>query len=1389
MANGTRQDQRLAEALGAGHMLPDEFALAERVRITLAQAGGLRFGARDDGGRWDMALRQDPAMLLAELATFPLARRDGEFLGALECEAEAALWQRIWQLVRAYDGWCWGLVGLDTPGDGPSAIDVEGDGIGDALGEALLAQIGQGLGAMLSTGIAAFGHGGGALHPAWSSGAASPAAPLAQPLPEPAGAARRQWLRRCWLALRLAIARVQPLAHAQFARSLASGAHEPSMGLLLSALQLFQYSREPLNRFPARLVDFYYRDVLRLAPRPAVPEFVHLLLARAPRHAGDVEIAAGTRFVGGKDHQGRALEFAAETAVAVTGTHVSALCSLRMERDPTISPERDFDYPTRVRVDTVPLLPPDAAYAERAPWWPLLGGAMRASAAQAHAARLGFALASPLLQLQEGRREIRVRLLFAHPATDDHALQRALRTPAAARDAAWLSEVYRRYAAHEQQHFPGRPRATPAPAVADPEVLARDAWARASSFDGDVQLSFLLALCLACTTPDRFAERLGRLFAAWLVAADEDLRAEDLAALRAHAARLDPARAARRVEIDDPLILIHPPRDASTAAARPDRTLIFDRVFHGVFQAQLSAATGWLAVENVYACRRPGSDGVADGAVELVLRLGADAPAIVPCQPAAHGAGWPAQAVLQCTLRTQSRLYAYGLLVQYAVRAVRLSVSAHDVRNVVLYNQLGRLDPSKPFLPWGPTPVPGSYLVFGSAELAGKPLQSLHLDLRWSGLPGGAGGFPAHYDGYPGDWPAAGFASGAEVLADGQWRSDDGPALPLFSTAGGERLASRHRLTLPSTALRSFHRAAPPRADAPFVYGLEARSGFFRLPLAAPPAAFGHALYPSLLANALTRNARLKRPGPLPNEPYTPVLEGLSIGYTASDEIALHGAGTEDNPHATLQMLHVHPFGTAPLTRAGAPSPRLLPSIAGDGNLYIGLDGDERADLAGDGGDPQGALSLFFHLRRDVAAGRWADDAPQLSWSTWHADGWRPLPAHAVIADGTQGMLRSGIVQLNLPAGMVRERAAQPSEAYWLRLSADWGFVRLAGLYGVHCHAVRATRVLAAEMPGQGQGGDGAPGTALPPGSVNRAARALPGLGMVCQVGPSEGWRPADPPEAVRLRGAERLRHKGRAVTRWDYERLLLDAFPQVWKVRCFPHHEVTLDDALTAGGARRHHLANRPGQVLVVVVPYPQPGDLFSSTEAPRLDAAMLDAMQRYLQSCAAPGASVRVRNAAYERAQVRCIVQLARGHHPGTALRALNQAIVEHLSPWHPDGLGAEFGWSVRADALEAFLRAQDGVAAVGRVSMLHIVRNDRQFNALRDTAAQVLNGEARTLRPAQPWSLLLPTRRHLIELRDEVGPLVPRRTGIRRLEVGSTFIVGRPAPTSSGQERHDQ
>ncbi len=117
-------------------------------------------------------------------------------------------------------------------------------------------------------------------------------------------------------------------------------------------------------------------------------------------------------------------------------------------------------------------------------------------------------------------------------------------------------------------------------------------------------------------------------------------------------------------------------------------------------------------------------------------------------------------------LRTaKPALYARrAALAQYAVHDMRLSVSVQDMRDVVLYNQLGAPRSSKPFLPFGLTPAVGSHLVLGSAELACKPLQALQVDLKWSGSPTTPGGFPEHYEGYPGDWSASDFGVGAQVL-------------------------------------------------------------------------------------------------------------------------------------------------------------------------------------------------------------------------------------------------------------------------------------------------------------------------------------------------------------------------------------------------------------------------------------------------------------------------------------------------------------------------------------------------------------------------------------------------------------------------------------------------
>jgi hypothetical protein len=191
-----------------------------------------------------------------------------------------------------------------------------------------------------------------------------------------------------------------------------------------------------------------------------------------------------------------------------------------------------------------------------------------------------------------------------------------------------------------------------------------------------------------------------------------------------------------------------------------------------------------------------------------------------------------------------------------------------------------------------------------------------------------------------------------------------------------------------------------------------------------------------------------------------------------------------------------------------------------------------------------------------------------------------------------------------------------------------------------------------------------------------------------------------------------------------------------------------------------------------LVVVPAPPAGYDIDGTEAPRLDASTLQRIAHFLADRMPPHQPLLVRNAIYERIQVRCALRLARGEPTGERLRELNQRVRDYLSPWRPGGVTTRFDWQVRADDVEAFLRAQPGLDEIGQVSLLHIVPDDEQVYRLSDTA----RGD-RVVSAAWPWSLALPTRGHLLELADQpVRQAQP--SGLGELTIGSSFVIGRDA-----------
>ena len=1297
MYPGSQQDQRLSPALAPGYFRPDELSLAQRLRQALQLARQLRFVDTQGltAGHWGQALEQDLSLLLAELAALPLddweARAD-QFAWMVPDRALAL----CLELARRLDRWHV-LLDADPMPEEEALREALRQPIRRALDESLGVQLQSALEASNAPSTAWRGW-----HAAWGLDS-SPPGTAAEP--EPAGARLRR-LRLLWLTLCRLLRLLQALALQQLPASLRTGRHEPGIGLLLAWTQVQQHTRATLNQFDERLIEHYYAVRLGFRPAPAQPDRVHLVLERDPRHLLPVRLPLGRRFVANLDHG--SCSFAAEQAMYLNPLRVCQLLSLRHEYDPQISPEREYGLATRAlaRQDVVPTT--EQAADPRAPSVPLLGGGPGSVGA-----RQGLAIASPLLALREGRRLVDVVLVVTGPENV------ALPASDAAQD---LDDWYLRLAARERAEGLSWPDPVDDAPAGSHGARAHMLLQACPGLRETPWLAFLVLRCLERTDPASLMPRLGRLLAAWLCATGPELDPAAGAQLRQHAR--DVLHEPGPVDVDDPLSLL-------LDDAPLERRLVFDRVFRGAWRALFSTAGGWLDLGEAFVHRAdiPGGSGIAIG-----LALSADHPAIVAAHETAHGLGWPALPVLQLHLHNRSRLFASSLLQQLLLESVDLTVSVEGARSLQAHNQLGRLDPGKPFMPLGPLPDGASFLVFTHAELAGKPLEDLRLNLQWSSLP--PRGLADHYAAYPGGhWSEPEFRVRLSLLSEGLWQEADGPGLALFARRG----ESTQHLEVAGAALLRLHHPlvlapAPPGmpVQAP-EFGLGSRRGFFRLQLASPPDAFGHALYPTLLAETLTHNSRIKpeRARPLPLAPYTPLLESMTVDYRSRQRIVPRPAAGQA---AHGELLHVTPFGLQPLRRLPQTCPvHVLQRWHGPGQLHIGLEGPAA----------EGSLSLLFRLRSETAREALGRPAPGLQWHAWSGDDWRPLEPHRVLLDTTEGMLRTGLVVLDLPAGLTRGCTSLPGDCFWLRLSGRGELDLLAGLIGVWTNGLSAQRL--GECPGE----------PLPPGRIRTALESTPGLATVRQPWPSFDLQPQETTAEWTARVAERLRHRARALTPWDCERLVLQAFPEVFKLKCIPRSE------------------RGPGEpVLVVVVPALPAGYEIDGTEAPRLDASTLQRIAQYLADRMPPYQPLLVRNASYERIQVRCVLRLARGEPAGERLRELNQSLRDYLSPWRPGGIATQFDWQLRADDVEAFLRDQPGVDEIGRVSLLHIVASDQGLYRLADTA----RGD-RVVRPAQAWSLPLPTRGHLLELADRPTPQA-QPSGLSKLTIASSFIVGRDA-----------
>lgn len=652
-----------------------------------------------------------------------------------------------------------------------------------------------------------------------------------------------------------------------------------------------------------------------------------------------------------------------------------------------------------------------------------------------------------------------------------------------------------------------------------------------------------------------------------------------------------------------------------------------------------------------------------------------------------HGTGFAtAFPVFRCELLPHA--FPLETLSTFAIAGVDLKVEALGVSRLILQNDEALQDPANPVLPFGNQPLIQSNFYIGSPEIFSKSVKSLSLNLEWQDPPSD---FEEHYRAYgAADIPGFGnniFTSDLYLLAGKNWKTRLLFAQSLFSPQGtGE---PRRLQVLPGVMEDRLHNsgyyrnpampeytAFDPRLATGFVKLVltgPTRADLNNLPAYAPFEGFGHKSFTKVYTRQAIALGQFQPPGnppELPNEPYTPVLKSVSMDYTAGDSFS------PSMPNGVEQFFSLDIFGVHEL--GAFETARIVPKIPENGALYIGM-----AHAS-----PPQLLSMLFQISDGSAPGNILLRSSELKWSYMAGDQWKAIAPADIAEDSTNGLQRSGLVRLTLGADATSNNTSINSGLYWLRLSAEENADGAGNFEAIQLQAAAASLVQ-----------KGIPESSmvdllskpLPPNSISKLVNKISGIKKVRQDYASVRGQPPETDDSYYQRVSERTRHRNRTVSGWDYERMVLDRFPQVFKVKCLSHTGASNELA--------------PGQVKMVIVPDFRKlaaGDPLQ----PRCNASLLRDISDYVsQQSTSPFVGTTASNPEYETLLVDCKVSFMEGFDPGYYSAQLETEIKQFLSAWaYDEGKDITFGGKIYRNELLAFVEGRHYVDYVVDFKVYH-------------------------------------------------------------------------------------
>ncbi|HEV8283017.1 MAG TPA: hypothetical protein VGQ09_01835 [Chitinophagaceae bacterium] len=654
-------------------------------------------------------------------------------------------------------------------------------------------------------------------------------------------------------------------------------------------------------------------------------------------------------------------------------------------------------------------------------------------------------------------------------------------------------------------------------------------------------------------------------------------------------------------------------------------------------QIELTGEKGWIAplVEKAFIQRKGTGVDEKIGIITIQLLLSEALPEISGYNGQIHKSGFAdGTPVFRMSTIPERRIPDFFQTFRIAMASMKVVVKG--LKKLIVQNEEGLQVANKPFNAFSSLPAIGDHLYIGSEECFHKNLKQLSLNIQWKSPPAD---FKKYYAGYrlPSTFSHADFGASLNILLNGTW--DDHPLVDRFFLFDAQHKDYPLTLTIDENALKKANgfldlQRAPGLPDLSDGFQPGISRGFIRLTLTGPEyenfSAFGHNNYASALTAATLDMVRFPDAGiELPSPPYTPQVKEISLDYQAADIIF---------PSSNDVLYHQMPFGTRLLKGKGA---SLFPAFSNTGYLYIGI-----ADL-----QPEQQVNLLFSLAEQSSVefeGYESDfSTPVISWSYLSNDDWIELRQDQIPTDTTKQFQQSGIISVFTGADANITNLSMPSGMMWLQASLEQGLNRVLPLSSIHTQAIEAILDILPEQRLEDFAEHLSIG--LPPDQIKKNIQISPSLKSISQPYASFGGVQPETTDHFIIRLSERLRHRKRAIHPWDFERLGLEAFPSITKIKCLAGDELSV-----------------PGTASVVVIPQINRNHPLAKRLQPKASSFFLDQVRQFLTDHTSFFTTVLVSNPDYEEILTDFKVKFKIGFDPVFYLGKLNEDIVRFLSPW---------------------------------------------------------------------------------------------------------------------------